>query len=72
MLAMAQAIPQMDGPPIEWREASAMDLPFDDASFDLVCCHQCLQFFPDQRVALGEVRRVLVPATPIQLGRPSE
>jgi SAM-dependent methyltransferase len=68
MLAMAQAIPQMDGPPIEWREASAMDLPFDDASFDLVCCHQCLQFFPDQRVALGEVRRVLVPGGRIAFG----
>jgi len=68
MLAMAQAIPQTDGPPIEWREASAMELPFDAASFDLVCCHQGLQFFPDQRVALGEVRRVLVPGGRIAFG----
>src|SRR5271167_908713 len=23
---------------IEWRQADALDLPFEDASFDVVCC----------------------------------
>ncbi|MFN8637334.1 MAG: class I SAM-dependent methyltransferase [Chloroflexota bacterium] len=68
MLAMAQAIPQTDGPPIEWHEASAMELPFEDGSFDLVCCHQGLQFFPDQPAALREVWRVLVPGGRIAFG----
>src|SRR5436305_1922847 len=68
MLAMAQAVPQTDGPPIEWREASAMDLPFEDGTFDLVCCHQGLQFFPDPVAALREVGRVLVPGGRLAFG----
>lgn len=68
MLAMAQAIPQTDGPPIEWQEGSATALPFEDATFDLVCCHQGLQFFPDRPAALSEMRRVLAPAGRVALG----
>src|SRR5437870_4360862 len=62
MLARAQAIPQPDGgSAIEWREADATALPFADATFDVVCCHQGLMFFPDRPAALGEMCRVLVP-----------
>lgn len=43
-----------------WRTADAMDLPFDDATFDLVVCQFGLMFFPDKPAALSEVRRVLV------------
>jgi len=46
MLAMARAMAHDDGPPIEWREANATALPFADATFDLVCCHQGLQVLP--------------------------
>src|SRR6516162_378294 len=46
---------------IEWREASALDLPFADSSFDLILCQLGLQFFPDQPRALREMIRVLVP-----------
>lgn len=49
------------GMAIDWREADAAALPFDDASFDLVLCQQALQFFPDRVAALREMRRVLVP-----------
>src|SRR5690349_1913852 len=55
MIAMARAIPQNEGVAIEWREGDAKSLPFPDASFDLVCCHQGLQFFADRRSALREM-----------------
>ena len=47
--------------PIEWREGNATDLPFPDDAFDVVCCQQALQFFPDPVAALREMRRVLAP-----------
>jgi ubiquinone/menaquinone biosynthesis C-methylase UbiE len=68
MLAMARAIAHHDGPPIEWREGNATALPFGEATFDLVCCHQGLQFFPDRAAALCEMRRVLVPGGRLALG----
>jgi ubiquinone/menaquinone biosynthesis C-methylase UbiE len=68
MISMARAIPQHEGAAIEWREGDAASLPFPDASFDLVCCHQGLQFFPDRRAALREMRRVLVPSGRLALG----
>jgi ubiquinone/menaquinone biosynthesis C-methylase UbiE len=43
-----------------WRTADAMDLPFEDAAFDLVLCQFGVMFFPDKPAALSEVRRVLV------------
>ena len=39
----------------------ASELPFADDSFDAVTCLEALEFLPDQRVALGEMRRVLRP-----------
>jgi SAM-dependent methyltransferase len=33
------------GKDIEWKEGSAMSLPFPNESFDLVVCQQGLQFF---------------------------
>jgi len=59
MIAVAQSLPAADGAPIEWLERSALDLGLADASFDVVLCQQGLQFFPDQAVALREMRRVL-------------
>lgn len=58
MLAVARGVPS-EGTPINWIEGSALDLPFPPASFDVVLCQLGLQFFPDQRQALGEMRRVL-------------
>ncbi|MBR8220385.1 class I SAM-dependent methyltransferase [Burkholderia ambifaria] len=46
---------------IEWRQADALDLPFDDASFDVVCCQFGAMFFPDRVAGYAEARRVLVP-----------
>jgi len=47
--------------PVEWRQADAMVLPFDDESFDVVVCQFGAMFFPDRADAFREVRRVLRP-----------
>ena len=47
--------------PVEWREADAMQLPFDDAQFDAVVCQFGVMFFPDKPKAYAEARRVLKP-----------
>jgi ubiquinone/menaquinone biosynthesis C-methylase UbiE len=61
MLGVARSVPNA-GVPIEWFKGSALSLPFNDASFDLVLCQLGLQFFPDRPLALREMRRVLKPA----------
>ena len=45
--------------PVEWWQADAMQLPFDDASFDAVVCQFGVMFFPDKGKAFAEARRVL-------------
>lgn len=61
MLAVARSLPPVAGAVIDWREGSAVALPFAKATFDVVCCQQGLQFFPDRLAALREMRRVLTP-----------
>lgn len=46
---------------IEWQVADVMDLPFGDGVFSKIYCQQGFQFFPDEEVALREMRRVLEP-----------
>ena len=46
---------------VEWRQADAQALPFEDSSFGLVCCQFGAMFFPDRVSAYGEARRVLKP-----------
>ena len=46
---------------ITWRQADALDLPFDDASFDAVVCQFGVMFFPDRIAGYAEARRVLKP-----------
>jgi ubiquinone/menaquinone biosynthesis C-methylase UbiE len=45
--------------PVEWREADAMQLPFDEGRFDAVVCQFGAMFFPDKAKAFSEARRVL-------------
>lgn len=47
--------------PVTWRQADAMQLPFDDQQFDLVICQFGVMFFPDKAKAFAEARRVLRP-----------
>ena len=58
MLNVARSAPT-EGAAIIWIEGSALDLPFPADGFDMALCQQGLQFFPDQRKALGEICRVL-------------
>jgi len=60
MLAVAQSLPAVPSARIDWYEGSALDLPFSNATFDVVLCQLGLQFFPDRPTALREMRRVLV------------
>ncbi len=46
---------------IEWVEADAQDLPFEDASFDCYTIAFCLRNVTDIDKALREARRVLKP-----------
>ncbi|HXT79165.1 MAG TPA: class I SAM-dependent methyltransferase [Acetobacteraceae bacterium] len=46
---------------IKWRQADAMALPFEDATFDVVCCQFGAMFFSDRSSAYREAKRVLKP-----------
>ena len=47
--------------PVEWRQADAMQLPFEDSVFDAVVCQFGAMFFPDKSRAFGEAHRMLRP-----------
>lgn len=46
---------------VEFLEGSAENLPFADASFDLVISNGALNLVPDKDAAFAEIRRVLRP-----------
>ncbi|GJM42284.1 MAG: SAM-dependent methyltransferase [Ardenticatenaceae bacterium] len=47
---------------VTFRHGSALDLPFDDGSFDLVWTQNVLMNIEDKRCAFSEMRRVLRPS----------
>jgi ubiquinone/menaquinone biosynthesis C-methylase UbiE len=51
----------VDAAALEWRQADATTLPFDDGSFDTVVCQFGLMFFPDKSAGVREAFRVLKP-----------
>jgi ubiquinone/menaquinone biosynthesis C-methylase UbiE len=58
MLDVARAIE----PAIDWREGNAVALPIQDTErFDVVVCHQGLQFFDDKSAAACEMSRATAP-----------
>jgi ubiquinone/menaquinone biosynthesis C-methylase UbiE len=52
---------QPQGGQVEWQQADALALPFEDSGFDVVICQFGAMFFPDKVRAFGEARRVLRP-----------
>jgi SAM-dependent methyltransferase len=57
MLDQAVAVGTMR--PVEWRQADAMRLPFEDGAFDAVVCQFGVMFFPEKAKAFAEAHRVL-------------
>jgi ubiquinone/menaquinone biosynthesis C-methylase UbiE len=55
------AAQQVGSERVRFQRADAQDLPFDDATFDLVLCLFGVMFFPDKVRANAEARRVLRP-----------
>lgn len=45
--------------PVQWRQADATKLPFEDGWFDAVVCQFGVMFFADKATAFSEARRVL-------------
>ncbi len=46
---------------VTYRQADALQLPFEDASYDAALCQFGIMFFPDKSRALHEIARVLRP-----------
>lgn len=59
--AIEHATTTYSKPNLEFRVADALDLPFDDASFDVVVCSQVYEHVPDPAQMFREIRRVLKP-----------
>jgi ubiquinone/menaquinone biosynthesis C-methylase UbiE len=53
---------------IEWYRSDIARMPFFPGEFDVVLCHQALQFLPDKTAALREMKRVLSPGGTLVLG----
>ena len=53
------AATRVSSPNVSFRQADALDLPFEDASFDLVACQFGVMFYPDKVQGNSETRRVL-------------
>jgi ubiquinone/menaquinone biosynthesis C-methylase UbiE len=49
------------GEMVEWQQADASSLPFNDESFDAVVCQFGIMFVPDKALCAREARRVLKP-----------
>ena len=44
---------------IEWRQADALSLPFEDETFDVICCQFGVMFFPDKVAGYRSALRAL-------------
>lgn len=66
-LARARARAQAQGLSMAFMEADAENLPFDDASFDVVTSSYGVMFTPDQKKAAAEMARVCRPGGKIGL-----
>lgn len=62
VIELARGLVQGSGTPFEWHCASALQMPFENAVFDLCLCLQGLQFLPDRSAGLAEMRRLLKPS----------
>jgi ubiquinone/menaquinone biosynthesis C-methylase UbiE len=61
MLAVCAESARSVGCDVRLRVADAENLPYDDASFDLVVVHAALHHVPDLGAAFREIHRILLP-----------
>src|SRR3989449_4611839 len=68
MLAKARAAAaEMDAANVEFVESEAEQLPFPDASFDVVISNGVIDLIPDKEAVFAEIFRVLIPGGRIQI-----
>jgi arsenite methyltransferase len=68
MLAKARAAAaEMGAANVEFVEGEAEQLPFPDASFDVVISNGVIDLIPDKEAVFSELERVLVPGGRMQL-----
>ncbi len=58
---LEHAAKQQPGGRVEWKQADALALPFEEHAFDAVACQFGAMFFPDKVQGYKEARRVLKP-----------
>ena len=58
---LAHAAGRLSDARVEWQQADALALPFEDRRFDAVVCQFGAMFFPDKGRAYREAHRVLKP-----------
>jgi 2-polyprenyl-3-methyl-5-hydroxy-6-metoxy-1,4-benzoquinol methylase len=68
MLEAARARASLRGLKVSLLPGRAEELPFDDASFDVVLAATVLCFVPEPDMAVGEMARVLAPGGRLVLG----
>jgi ubiquinone/menaquinone biosynthesis C-methylase UbiE len=56
---LEEASARVSTPSVRFLQADALELPFEDGSFDLVVCQFGVMFFPDKVKGHAEARRVL-------------
>lgn len=62
MLAIAEEHASLKGlRNYETLNADVCELPFDETTFDAICCRMGFMFFPDMQLAASELYRVLKP-----------
>ena len=67
LLAAGSRRPEAQGLDIEWVEADAEHLPFDDGAYDVVMSAIGVMFAPHHRVAADELVRVCAPGGTVAL-----
>lgn len=55
------AATRLQAPNVQWRQADAQALPFEDGSFDAVVCQFGIMFLPDKEAGYREALRLLKP-----------